>query len=76
MIEQKVLALCLKSHFWDRAKNILEPNMFPKEWMSVVESLFYAQKHYGADITVDELLSVHRDLNPAVPEATRESAES
>ena len=76
MIEQKVLALCLKSHFWDRAKNILEPNMFPKEWMSVVESLFSAQKHYGADITVDELLSVHRDLNPAVPEATRESAES
>lgn len=76
MIEQKVLALCMKAHFWDRAKNILEPDMFPREWMPVVSSLFYAQKHYGSDITVDELLSVHRDLNPALPESTKESTES
>ena len=76
MIEQKVLALCMKAHFWDRAKNILEPDMFPREWMPVVSSLFYAQKHYESDITVDELLSVHRDLNPALPESTKESTES
>ena len=66
----------MKAHFWDRAKNILEPDMFPREWMPVVSSLFYAQKHYGSDITVDELLSVHRDLNPALPESTKESTES
>ena len=76
MIEQKVLALCMKAHFWNKAKNILEPDMFPKEWMQVVHSLFYAQKHYGGDITIDELLSVHRDLNPALPESTKESTES
>jgi len=76
LIEQKVLALCMKAHFWDRAKNILEPDMFPREWMPVVSSLFYAQKHYESDITVDELLSVHRDLNPALPESTKESTES
>tara|TARA_R110002020_G_scaffold21810_2_gene73940 strand:+ start:1152 stop:2333 length:1182 start_codon:yes stop_codon:yes gene_type:complete len=66
----------MKAHFWDRAKNILEPDMFPREWMPVVSSLFYAQKHYESDITVDELLSVHRDLNPALPESTKESTES
>ena len=76
MIEQKVLALCLRGEFWEKAKNILDPDMFPKEWIHVVHSVFYAQKHYGGDITIDELLSVHRDLNPALPESTKESAEN
>ena len=75
MIEKQVIALCLRKEFWDKAKNILSKDMFPKEYSTIFETINSSQQKYEVDLTVDELLALHRDRYPAMPESTRNNIE-
>ena len=75
MIEKQVIALCLRKDFWDKAKNILSKDMFPKEYSTIFETINSSQQKYEVDLTVDELLALHRDRYPAMPESTRVNIE-
>ena len=75
MIEKQVIALCLRKDFWDKAKNILSKDMFPKEYSTIFETINSSQQKYEVDLTVDELLALHRDRYPAMPESTRNNIE-
>ena len=75
MIEKQVIALCLRKDFWDKAKNILSKDMFPKEYSTIFETINSSQQKYDVDLTVDELLALHRDRYPAMPESTRNNIE-
>ncbi len=75
MIEKQVIALCLRKDFWDKAKNILSKDMFPKEYSTIFDTITSSQQKYEVDLTVDELLALHRDRYPAMPESTRNNIE-
>ena len=75
MIEKQVIALCLRKEFWDKAKNILSKDMFPKEYSTIFDTINSSQQKYEIDLTVDELLALHRDRYPAMPESTRNNIE-
>jgi len=75
VIEKQVIALCLRKEFWDKAKNILSKDMFPKEYSTIFETINSSQQKYEVDLTVDELLALHRDRYPAMPESTRNNIE-
>lgn len=75
MIEKQVISLCLRKDFWDKAKNILSKDMFPKEYSTIFETITSSQQKYDVDLTVDELLALHRDRYPAMPESTRNNVE-
>ena len=75
MIEKQVIALCLRKEFWDKAKNILSKEMFPKEYATIFDTINSSQQKYEVDLTVDELLALHRDRYPAMPESTRNNIE-
>lgn len=75
MIEKQVIALCLRKEFWDKAKNILSKDMFPKEYSTIFDTINSSQQKYEVDLTVDELLALHRDRYPAMPESTRNNIE-
>ena len=75
VIEKQVIALCLRKDFWDKAKNILSKDMFPKEYSTIFETINSSQQKYEVDLTVDELLALHRDRYPAMPESTRNNIE-
>ena len=75
MIEKQVIALCLRKEFWDKAKNILSKEMFPKEYSTIFDTINSSQQKYEVDLTVDELLALHRDRYPAMPESTRNNIE-
>ena len=75
MIEKQVIALCLRKEFWDKAKNILSKEMFPKEYSTIFDTINSSQQKYEVDLTLDELLALHRDRYPAMPESTRNNIE-
>ena len=75
MIQKQILALCLYNEFWKDAKRILNIKMFPKEFNSIYTAILYAHKRYETDLSVMELLLVHRDKFPALPQATRDNVE-
>ena len=75
MIEKQVIALCLRKEFWDKAKNILSKEMFPKEYATIFDTINSSQQKYEVDLTLDELLALHRDRYPAMPESTRNNIE-
>ena len=75
MIEKQVIALCLRKDFWDKAKNILSKDMFPKVYSTIFETINSSQQKYDVDLTDDELLALHRDRYPAMPESTRNNIE-
>ena len=61
VIEKQIIALCLRKEFWEKAKNILSKEMFPKEYSTIFETISSSQQKYDVDLTVDELLALHRD---------------
>ena len=75
MIEKQIIALCLRKEFWEKAKNILSKDMFPKEYLTIFETINSSQQKYEVDLTLDELLALHRDRYPAMPESTRNNIE-
>ena len=75
MIEKQIIALCLRKEFWEKAKNILSKEMFPKEYATIFDTINSSQQKYEVDLTLDELLALHRDRYPAMPESTRNNIE-
>ena len=75
MIQKQILALCLYSEFWKDAKRILNIKMFPKELNSIFTAISDAHKKYETSFNVMELLLVHRDKFPALPQTTRNEIE-
>ena len=51
MIEKQIIALCLRKEFWDKAKNILSKDMFPKEYSTIFETITSSQQKYDVDLT-------------------------
>ena len=75
MIQKQILALCLYQDFWKDAKRILNVKMFPKELNSIFTAISDAHKKYETNFNVMELLLVHRDKFPALPQTTRNEIE-
>ena len=70
-IDLQILGFCLNSHFFGRAKNILERDMFQRDMRSIYDTLVYYHTNYESNITVRELSSLFNDKNPAMPDSTR-----
>ena len=45
--------------------------MFEKEMRDIFDTLTYSHTKYEKDLTINELISLFNDRNPAMPEATR-----
>ena len=75
MIQKQILSLCLYHDFWKDAKRILNVKMFPKELNSIFTAISDAHKKYETNFNVMELLLVHRDKFPALPQTTRNEIE-
>ena len=75
MIQKQVLALCLKNNFWKEARYVLNEQMFPKELSTIYLTMTSAHEKYESDLSVKELLEIHRDKYPALPTLTRNTIE-
>ena len=75
MIQKQVLALCLKNKFWKEARYVLNEQMFPEELSTIYLTITSAHEKYETDLSVDELLEIHKDKYPALPTLTRNLVE-
>jgi len=75
MIQKQVLALCLKNKFWKEARYVLNEQMFPEELSTIYLTITSAHEKYETDLSVDELLEIHKDKYPALPTLTRNTVE-
>ena len=75
MIQKQVLALCLKNDFWKEARYVLNEQMFPKELSTIYLTMTSAHEKYESNLSVKELLEIHRDKYPALPTLTRNTIE-
>lgn len=70
-LDKQILGFCLDFDFFSRVKNILDRTMFERELRDIFDTLTFAHTNYGKDITVQELVALFNDRNPAMPEASR-----
>ena len=70
-IDKQILGFCLNVDFFSRVKNIIDRTMFEKEMRDIFDTLTYSHTKYEKDLTINELISLFNDRNPAMPEATR-----
>jgi replicative DNA helicase len=70
-IDKQILGFCLNADFFGRVKNILDRSMFERELRDIFDTLTFAHTNYGKDITIQELVALFNDRNPAMPDASR-----
>jgi replicative DNA helicase len=70
-LDKQILGFCLDFDFFSRVKNILDRTMFERELRDIFDTLTFAHTNYGKNITVQELVALFNDRNPAMPEASR-----
>jgi|TARA_S200002703_G_scaffold318_3_gene582 replicative DNA helicase len=70
-LDKQILGFCLDFDFFSRVKNILDRSMFERELRDIFDTLTFAHTNYGKDVTIQELVALFNDRNPAMPEASR-----
>ena len=73
MIEKQMLKLLLGKKFYTQYKGQVSRNVFQGSFGSLFETIQKAHDKYDADISVDELYSLHTAIyNPALTRAAKE----
>ena len=70
-LDKQILGFCLNFDFFSRVKNILDRTMFERELRDIFDTLTFAHTNYGKDVTIQELVALFNDRNPAMPESSR-----
>jgi replicative DNA helicase len=75
-LELNLLASTLKTKNWEKIKNFITPQMFPKEWRSIAQAITEAHLRYeNIDVLDDKaVLAVHKMMFPAMPDSKDEDA--
>ena len=73
MIEKQMLKLMLSKKFYAQYKGQISRNVFQGSFGALFETIQKAHDKYDADISVDELYSLHTTIyNPALTRAAKE----
>ena len=75
MIEKQILKLSLKNEIYNKIAHLLNKSNFPKEVATIIDVVNDCHKKYSRDISVEEVLLVHREKFPALTETTRNKIE-
>jgi|TARA_R100000664_G_scaffold34162_2_gene54513 replicative DNA helicase len=70
-IDKQILGFCLNNEFFERAKNILDRQMFDRDMRDIFDTLSFYHTNYANDIQVNELSVLFNDRNPAIPDSAR-----
>ena len=75
-LELNLLASTLKTKNWEKIKNFITPQMFPKEWRSIAQAITEAHLRYENIEVLDNqaVLAVHKMMFPAMPDSKDEDA--
>ena len=75
-LELNLLASTLKTKNWEKIKNFITPQMFPKEWRSIAQAITEAHLRYENIDVLDNqaVLAVHKMMFPAMPDSKDEDA--
>ena len=71
MIDKKILSACKKHENFNKIIHLIKKENFPKDANSIVESILDYHEKYKSDMTQDDLLLMHSEKFPALPESTR-----
>ena len=74
-IERQLLAHCLKRDFYQEVNDIIGKEMFANGVGTIFDTIAYAHIKYDSDLTVEELVNLHRDKFPAMPDSSRDMIE-
>ena len=74
-IERQLLAHCLKRDFYQEVNDIIGKEMFANGVGTIFDTIAYAHVKYDSDLTVEELVNLHRDKFPAMPDSSRDMIE-
>ena len=70
-IELQVLGFLLNNDFYNRVKNIVTRDMFEGRYATLFDTITYAHKNYGTNLSRDQLDSLFMDRNPAMPSSAK-----
>lgn len=75
-LELNLLASTLRTEHWEKIKNFITPQMFPKEWRSIAQAITEAHLRYENIEVLDSqaVLAVHKMMFPAMPDSKDEDA--
>src|SRR5210317_533369 len=71
-IELQVLGFLLNNNFYNRVKNIVTRDMFEGRYATLFDTITYAHKNYGTNLSRDQLDSLFMDRNPAMPSSAKQ----
>jgi len=74
-IEKQLLAHCLKKDFYKQVTDVIGKEMFANGVGTIFDTIAFAHVKYDSDLTVEELMHLHRDKFPSMPDSSRESVE-
>ena len=74
-IEKQLLAHCLKRDFYQEVNDIIGKEMFANGVGTIFDTIAHAHVKYDSDLTVEELVNLHRDKFPAMPDSSRDMIE-
>ena len=75
-LELNLLASTLRTEHWEKIKNFITPQMFPKEWRSIAQAITEAHLKYDNIELLDAktVHAVHGMMFPAMPDSKGEEA--
>src|SRR5210317_1008494 len=71
-LEQQVLGYMMNRSFYNRVKNIVTRDMFEGRYATLFDTITYAHKNYGTNLSRDQLDSLFMDRNPAMPSSAKQ----
>jgi len=74
-MEPQIIALLLSRENFDKAKALVTKDMFDKKFKTIFDAVMHYHTKYEGDLSKDNLLLVHKNLYPAMPDSTREAVE-
>jgi archaellum biogenesis ATPase FlaH len=75
-LELNLLASTLRTEHWEKIKNFITPQMFPKEWRSIAQAITEAHLKYDNIELLDAktVHAVHGMMFPAMPDSKGDEA--
>lgn len=70
-LERQVLGYLLHTDFYNRVKNVVTRDMFAGRYATLFDTITYAQRTYGTNLTRDQIDTVFMDRNPAMPSSAK-----
>jgi replicative DNA helicase len=75
-IDKQILGFVLDNEFFTKVSNVVTRDMFIGEMRDVFDVISHSHTEYGTSLNVRELAALFNDRNPAMPDSTREKAQT